>query len=45
MQKNDLYKCGDDLLRVLAVDEERILIIDCVKPAMPRWVSANSLKG
>lgn len=45
MQKNDLYKCGDDLVRVLAVDGERILIINCVKPAMPRWSSANSLKG
>ena len=45
MQKNDLYKCGDDLVRVLAVDGERILIIDCVKPAMPRWASADSLKG
>ena len=45
MQRNDLYKRGDDLVRVLAVDGERILIIDCVKPAMPRWASANSLKG
>lgn len=45
MQKNDLYKCGDDLVRVLAVDGERVLLIDCVKPAMPRWASANSLKG
>lgn len=45
MQKNELYKCGDDLVRVLAVDGEQILIIDCVKPAMPRWVSTSSLKG
>ena len=44
MQKNDLYKCGNGLVRVLAVDGERVLIIDCVKPAMPRWTSANSLK-
>ena len=45
MQKNDVYKCGDDLVRVLAIDGDRVLLIDCVKPAMPRWSSANSLKG
>ena len=45
MQKNDLYKCGDGLVRVLAIDGDRVLLIDCVKPAMPRWASANSLKG
>ena len=44
MQKNDVYKCGDDLVRVLAIDGDRVLLIDCVKPAMPRWSSANSLK-
>lgn len=45
MQKNDLYKCNDALVRILAIDDERVLLIDCVKPAMPRWSSANSLKG
>ena len=45
MQKNDLYKCGDGLVRVLAIDGDRVLLVDCVKPAMPRWASANSLKG
>ena len=44
MQKNELYKCGDDLVRVLAIDGEQVLLIDCVKPAMPRWTSTNSLK-
>ena len=44
MQKNDLYRCGDDLVRVLAVEGERIMIIDCVTPAMPRWAPANCLK-
>lgn len=44
MQKNDLYKCGNDLVRVLAIEGERVLVIDCVKATMPRWTSANSLK-
>ena len=44
MQKNDLLKCDDALVRILAIEGERVLIIDCVNPAMPRWVSANSLK-
>ena len=45
MQKNDLLKCGDALVRVLAIDEDRVLIIDCIRLAMPRWAPANSLKG
>lgn len=45
MQKNDLYKCNNALVRVLAIDDDQVLLIDCVKPAMPRWSSANSLKG
>jgi len=45
MQKNDLLKCENDLVRVLAIDGERVMIINCASPAMPRWTSADSLKG
>ena len=44
MQKNDVFKCEDALVRVLAIDGEQILIIDCVKPTMPRWINADNLK-
>ena len=44
MQKNDVFKCEDALVRVLAIDGKQILIIDCVKPAMPRWINADNLK-
>lgn len=45
MQKNDLLKCENDLVRVLVIDGERVMIINCASPAMPRWTSADSLKG
>lgn len=45
MQKNDLLKCENDLVRVLAIDGERVMIINCASPAMPRWTSADSLNG
>ena len=44
MQKNDLLKCGDALVRVLAIEGARILVIDCLRLSMPRWTSAESLK-
>ena len=44
MQKNDVLKSEDALVRVLAIDGEQVLIIDCVKPTMPRWINADNLK-
>ena len=44
MQKNDLLKNGGALLRVLAIDGERCMVIDCIKLTMPRWVSVDCLK-
>ena len=44
MQKNDLLKCGDALVRVLVIEGERVLVIDCLRLSMPRWTSAESLK-
>ena len=44
MQKNDLLKNEGALLRVLAIDGERCMVIDCIKLTMPRWVSVDCLK-
>ena len=44
MKKNDVLKCEDALVRVLAIEGEQVLIINCVKPTMPQWISAISLK-
>ena len=31
MQKNDVLKCEDALVRVLAIEGEQVLIINCVR--------------
>lgn len=38
MMKNNLYKSNDTIIRVLDVEEEEVLIIDCLKKTMPKWV-------
>ena len=45
MQKNELLKKGDAVVRILGIEEDRCLIIDCVKPTMPRWVTIDELDG
>lgn len=44
MQKNDLLKKDDVIVRVLHIDGERVLVIDCVKKTMPQWVRKQSLE-
>lgn len=44
MQKNDLLKKENVIVRVLHIDEERVLIIDCVKKTMPQWMSKKNLE-
>ena len=45
MQKNELLKKGDAVIRILGIEEDRCLIINCVNPTMPRWVTFNELDG
>ncbi len=44
MDKNTLLRNGDWVVRVLYIDGDRRLVIDCCKMTMPRWESAESLK-
>ena len=37
MEKNQLIKWNGVIYRVLAVEEDSILLIDCIKKTMPRW--------
>lgn len=39
--KNKVYKNGTSIIRVLAEDNERILVIDCVKASMPKWIKKD----
>ncbi|MCD8379587.1 MAG: hypothetical protein LUC95_04520 [Lachnospiraceae bacterium] len=45
MEKNSIYLFGDSIIRVLEVKEDRLLVIDCVKLTMPRWITSESLDG
>lgn len=37
MQKNDLIKLDDTIFRVLQIESDRLLVIDCIKRTMPIW--------
>lgn len=43
MKKNDLFKKDDKLLRVLEIKDDNVLVIDCVKRTMPKWVEVSAL--
>lgn len=37
MEKNQLIKNQEIIYRVLAVDSDEVLLIDCIKKTMPKW--------
>ena len=37
MEKNQLIKWDGIIYRILAVEEENVLLIDCIKTTMPKW--------
>lgn len=43
MQKNNLFKQGNQIIRVLEVQEEQAFVIDCTKRTMPKWIDAVSI--
>ena len=43
MKKYDLLRSGDSIIRVLDVQDDRILVIDCIKHTMPVWRKVESL--
>ena len=38
-----LLKNNDTILRVLKSEEDKSLVIDCIKRTMPKWVMTSSL--
>ncbi len=44
MKKYDLLRSGDNIIRVLEVQGDRVLVIDCIKRTMPVWVEAVTLE-
>ncbi|RKJ74893.1 hypothetical protein D7X33_18890, partial [Butyricicoccus sp. 1XD8-22] len=45
MKKYDLLRSGDSIIRVLEVQGDRVLVIDCIKRTMPVWVDATELES
>lgn len=45
MRKNDLIRTECSVLRILAIEEDRIMAIDCLKRNMPKWHPTKSLNG
>ena len=37
MQKNDLFRCENDIFRVLEVSQNDIFVINCTRQTMPQW--------
>lgn len=45
MKKYDLLRSGDNIIRVLDVQQESVLVIDCVKQTMPVWMESAWLES
>lgn len=45
MEKNQLIKWDGVIYRVLAVEEDSILLIDCIKKTMPKWYELDEIRG
>lgn len=43
MQKNDLIRSDNMILRILSIDGDRVLAIDCLKRNMPKWYRLSDL--
>lgn len=43
MKKYDLLRFGDSIIRVLEMQDDRVLVIDCIKHSMPVWRKVESL--
>ncbi len=41
MKKYDLLRSGERIIRVLDVQGDRVLVIDCIKRTMPVWVEVE----
>ena len=41
MKKNSLWKSGEQIYRILEVEEDTVFVIDCVKRTMPKWIGKD----
>ena len=45
MKKYDLLRSGDSIIRVLEVQGDKVLVIDCIKRTMAVWVELDTLES
>ena len=45
IKKYDLLRSGNTIIRVLEVQADRVLVIDCIKRTMPVWVEMMVLES
>ena len=45
MKKNNLLRSRDRIIRVLEIQQDRVLMIDCIKMTMPVWVESEVLES
>ena len=43
MKKNDLFRNGETIVRILAIEGDRLLLIDCIRLTMPKWETTASI--
>ena len=44
MKKYDLLKRDNSIIRILEIQGDRVLVIDCIKRTMPRWMEKVELE-
>lgn len=45
MQKNDLIKYKESIYRIIDINEKEVLIINCIKRTMPKWINMNDIQN
>lgn len=41
MQKNELYRNNNSIIRVLEIKNNAVLVIDCINKTMPQWIGVS----
>ena len=45
MKKNDLFFCNDTIIRILEIQENNVLYVDCLKKQMPKYRKISSFSN
>ena len=45
MKKYDLLRSGDNIVRVLDIQQERVFVIECINRKMPVWMESELLES